>query len=99
LRQARAKIVQERSRVGGPLEEKVKKVEATIERLENESDEVSAALEAASVAGDGGAIAKHSRRSEQLRQEIDAAFDKLETATKAFEDATREFDKRLQELG
>ena len=99
LRQARAKIVQERSRVGGPLEKKVKKIEATIERLESKSVEVSAALEAASVAGDGGAIAKHSRRSEQLRQEIDAAFDQLDTATKAFEDATREFDKRLQELG
>jgi ATP-binding cassette subfamily F protein 3 len=98
LRQARAKIVQERSRVVSPLEKKVGALEEKIERCEVEAAAALAALEQASVAGDGDAIAEQSRRHERLKTEIDAAFDELEKATAAFEDAARQFDDRLEEL-
>ncbi len=98
IRQARAKIVQERSRVVGPLEKKVEELEARIEHLEAEEAEVIAALEAASVSGDGEAIAELSRRHGQLKSEIEGAFEKLDSATKACENASREYDERLDEL-
>jgi len=98
LRQARAKIVQERSRAVGPLEKSVREFENIIERLEAEAAQALAALERASVAGDGAAIAEQSRRHERLKQDIDDAFEKLDEATKVYEEAAREFDDRLDEL-
>jgi ATP-binding cassette subfamily F protein 3 len=98
LRKARAKIVQERSRAVGPLEKKVKELEEKIERMEREAAAALAALEDASVAGDGEAIAAESRRHERLKDGIDAAFEELDRAAKACEDAAREFDDRLDEL-
>jgi ATP-binding cassette subfamily F protein 3 len=98
LRQARAKIVQERSRVVGPLEERVAELEASIERLETEAADALSALEQASIAGDGGAIAEQSRRHERLETRIDEAFDDLEAATRERDDAARPFDDRLREL-
>jgi ATP-binding cassette subfamily F protein 3 len=98
LRQARAKIIQERSRVVGPLEKKVKELEARIESLERESARVISALEAASLAVDGEAIAENSRRNKQLEAEIDDAFEELDRATKEFERAAQVFDAQLDEL-
>lgn len=99
LRQARARIIQERSRVVGPLERRVTELESNIERLEQEMARVVSALETASLAGDADAIATHSRKHKQLQTEIDGAFDELETATKAFEEAAQSFDARMDELG
>jgi ATP-binding cassette subfamily F protein 3 len=98
LRQARAKIVQDRSRVVGPLEKKIKEIEDTIERLERDASAALEQLETASVAGEGGAIAEQSRLHEQLKAEIDDAFDELERAVKARDDAARQFDGRLDGL-
>ncbi len=98
LRQARAKIVQERSRIVGPLEKKVGELEASIEKLEAESAASLKALEAASVAGDGNAIAEHSRNHDRLEAAIEAAFEALEPASAEFEAAAGEFDRRLDEL-
>jgi ATP-binding cassette subfamily F protein 3 len=98
LRQARAKIIQERSRIVGPLEKEVKKLETKIEKLEEEIATVIAALEAASLRGDGEAIAENSRLSKQFEAEIDAAFVELEIASKAYEKAAEMFDKQLDEL-
>jgi ATP-binding cassette subfamily F protein 3 len=98
LRQARAKIVQERSRVVGPLERKVARLEDEIERLEAEAAAALDAMERASVAGDGDALAEQSRRHQQIKSAIDDAFEKLESATAAFEEAAGRFDDRLDEL-
>jgi ATP-binding cassette subfamily F protein 3 len=98
LRQARAKIVQERSRVVSPLEKKVATLEEQIEHLEGEAAAALAAMERASVTGDGEAIADQSRRHEQLKAEIDDAFGELEAATTAYEEVARQFDDRLDEL-
>jgi ATP-binding cassette subfamily F protein 3 len=98
LRQARAKIIQERSRIVAPLEKKIKQLEAKIETLEGELAEVIAALETASLAGDGEAIAENSRRNKQLEADIDEAFEELEGATKEYERAAETFDVQLDEL-
>jgi ATP-binding cassette subfamily F protein 3 len=97
-RQARAKIVQERSRVVGPLERRVQELEASIERLEGEAAAELAALERASVAGDGDAIARHARNHERVKRDIDAAFERLEAATSAYDEAARRFDDELDRL-
>ncbi|MFH1755996.1 MAG: ABC-F family ATP-binding cassette domain-containing protein, partial [Candidatus Latescibacterota bacterium] len=97
LRQARAKIVQERSRVVGPLEKKVNELETKIEAMEREAAQVIAALEAASLAGDGEAIAGSSRRNKQLTADIDLAFEALDAATKQYEEAARVYDEQLDE--
>jgi ATP-binding cassette subfamily F protein 3 len=98
LRQARAKIVQDRSRAVGPLEKRVNGLEETIERLEGEVTAALEAMEAASMAGNGEEIAEQSRRHESLKLEVDGAYERLDAATEAFEDAAREFDERLDEL-
>ncbi len=99
LRQERAKIIQERSRIVGPLERTVKQLEEKIHRLESEEREVLAGMEAAALASDGAAIAMHSRRHDELKAAIDAAFDDLERATKSYENAAREYDTKLDQLG
>ena len=99
LRQARAQIVQERSRVVGPLEKTVKDLEKRIESLEAISADVLIKLESASVAGDGEAIGNHSRRHEELTRDINAAFEQLDGATKAYEEAAGEFDEQLGDIG
>jgi ATP-binding cassette subfamily F protein 3 len=98
IRQARAKIVQERSRIVGPLERRVQELEQSIERLEAEAAAELAALEQASVDGDGDAIARHARSHERIKSEIEAAFEDLEEATSAYEDAARRFDDQLDGL-
>jgi ATP-binding cassette subfamily F protein 3 len=98
LRQARARIIQERSVAVGPLEKRVRKLEEKIEALELESAEALSALEAASVAGDGDSIASNSRRHDLLRRDIESAFDALDEATKEMDRASSRFDRRLDEL-
>jgi ATP-binding cassette subfamily F protein 3 len=95
LRQARAKIVQERSQAVAPLEKRVRELEAVIEGLDEEAAEVMSALEQAALAGDGEAMARNSRRHESIKQEIDHAFEALEAATKEYEEAARAYDDRL----
>ncbi|UCH83703.1 MAG: ABC-F family ATP-binding cassette domain-containing protein [Candidatus Latescibacterota bacterium] len=99
LRQERAKVIQERSRVVGPLEHAAAELEKWIEDLERQQAEALSAMEAASLSGDGEAIAEHSRRHEQLQKEIEAAFDQLDAATKAYDEAARDYDTRLDDLG
>jgi ATP-binding cassette subfamily F protein 3 len=98
LRQARAKIVQQRSQVVGPLEKRVQELEGSIERLEAEAADVLAGLEQAAIDGDGEAMAENSRRNEQIKTEIDRAFEALDEATKAYEAAAAEYDRHLEEL-
>jgi len=98
LRQARAKILQERSKAIAPLEKRVQRIEARIVELEEEEKAEIAALNDASIAGDGEAIADHSRRSAGVKSRIDAAYDELEAATRDLERASGEFDARLDEF-
>ena len=55
-------------------------------------------LHEASQAGDGAAIAEHSRAVADLQKQIDARFDELEKATIEHDWSAREYDERLQAL-
>ena len=99
LRQARARILQERSRVLEPLQKRVNDLEARIVTLEAEVKTTMEALEKASATGDAHAIAQLSKKTGQLRQEIDGRFNELESAASAMDRAGDDFTKQLNELG
>ncbi len=93
-RKSRAKRVQERARVLGPLEKRVAELEARIESLERERDETFRLLSDASASGDAPAIAELSKKSREAGPRIDAAYADLETAADELERATKTFDER-----
>ncbi len=96
-RQARAKFVQERARVLGPLEKRVADLETLIVSLEREREMAFAALAEASAKGDAVTIAKLSKKSGEIGPRIDWAYTELEKVTGELETATREFDNRFSE--
>jgi ATP-binding cassette subfamily F protein 3 len=98
-RQARAKLVQERSRKLAPLEKRVAELEARIGALERERDETFRLLSDASAAGNATAIAELSKKSREVGPKIDAAYEQLESATRDLERETRAFDEREQDAG
>ncbi len=97
-RQARAKLVQERSRVVGPLERKVAEIEARIVSLERDRENTFTALADASGRGDAATIAELSKKSQELGPRIDAAYVELEKASTRYEREAKTFDDRLREM-
>jgi ATP-binding cassette subfamily F protein 3 len=98
LRQARAAILNERSRVVGPLQKQVDDLESRIVELEAEVKSNVAALEQASAQGDTTEITERSKTGGHLKQDIDRLFGELETATSELERATTDFARRLEKL-
>jgi ATP-binding cassette subfamily F protein 3 len=99
LRQARARVLQERSRVVGPIELRVKELETRITSLEGKAIAVLQALEKASISGAADVIAEESRRHTELKGEIDKLYAQLEAATQELEMRAAAFDQQLEELG
>ncbi len=93
-RQARARQVQERAKLIGPLEKRVGDLEALIVSLERERDVAFAALAEASSSGDAVTIAKLSKKSSEVGPRIEWAYGELEKATKELEAAAKAFDER-----
>ncbi len=98
-RQARAKLVQERSRALAPLERRVAELEARIESLERERDHSFRLLSEASARGDAATIAELSKKSREITPRIDAAYAELETASRDLERETKAFDARESGAG
>ncbi|HXV15011.1 MAG TPA: ABC-F family ATP-binding cassette domain-containing protein [Candidatus Krumholzibacteria bacterium] len=98
-RQARAKMIQERSRKLAPLEKRVAEIEARIESLERERDETFRLLSEASATGNASAIAELSKKSREVGPKIDAAYEHLESATRDLERETKAFDEREKSAG
>ena len=96
-RQARARMVQERGRVVAPLERRVADAEARIMSLERDRDNTFTALANASAGGDAAAIAELSKKSRDLAARIETAYDDLENATLAFEEAVRKFEEKWKD--
>jgi ATP-binding cassette subfamily F protein 3 len=97
-RQARAKIVQERSRVVGPLEKRVAQLEALIVSLERDRANTFTALADASARGDAHVIAELAKKSQEIAPRIEAAYADLEKASAEFERQAKTFDERLREM-
>jgi ATP-binding cassette, subfamily F, member 3 len=92
-RQARAKQVQERARLIGPIEKRVADLEVLIVSLERERDIAFAALADASAKGDATTIAKLSKKANEVGPRIEWAYGELDKATKELDTATRTFDE------
>ncbi len=98
MRQARAKILQERSRAVGPLERRVASLEEEIDKLESKAGALLTELEAASVAGEPVTIGNLTRQHTDVTRRIEALFGKLEADAAALEEQAADFDRRLDEL-
>ena len=98
MRQARAKVLQERSRTVAPLQKSVEDLEALIIAQETELESVNVALADASTRGDADMLQKLGRRSGELRQHIEDNFARLETESSRLEQLVREFDRRVAQL-
>ncbi len=96
-RQARAKMVQERARLLGPLERRVADIEARITALDRDRDNTFTALATASAAGNASVIADLSKKSRDIAARLDSAYDELERATVELERESRSFEERWKE--
>jgi ATP-binding cassette subfamily F protein 3 len=94
-RQARAKWVQERARVLGPLEKHVANLEERIESLERDRERIFHELTEASASGNASAIAELSKKSRDVGPRIEAAYHELETATRTLERESKAFEERM----
>ncbi|MBU0769299.1 MAG: ABC transporter ATP-binding protein, partial [Proteobacteria bacterium] len=97
-RRIRSKFVAERSGVLKPLEQRIFRIENSIEKHENELDGLNADLLTASQAGDGEKIGVLSRSIHSCQSAIDNLFDKLEQSTIALEEQKTIFEKKLEQL-
>ncbi len=96
-RRARARLVQERARVLGPLERRVTRLEELIATLEGDREKTFAALADASARGDARGIAELSKKSNEIGPQIDWAYSELEKAADELERAEKGFDERPRE--
>jgi hypothetical protein len=67
-------------------------------QLEADAEAALSAMSEASVAGEGEALAQHTRRHAELKNEIEKHYAELETASNALEKAASEWDGRLGEV-
>jgi ATP-binding cassette, subfamily F, member 3 len=98
VKKARARLLQERSKVMRPLEAEIQRLESAIVELEAEQGAVNEALIAASTSGDGAAIAPLARRNAQIPGERDALYAALDAVTREAEDRSAGFKARFEAL-
>ena len=94
-RQSRAKFVQERAKVVGPLEKRVAQLEALIVTLERDRDTTFTALADASARGDARVIAELSKKSGDITPQIEWAYDELEKVTTELDVVRARFDNAV----
>lgn len=98
LRKKRSMIVAERSRALKPLEQKIARIEAGIEKDEKTLARLNEAMQAASESGDAARIVALSRELHDCQARIDADFERLETLTETLERDGAVFDEKLARL-
>ena len=97
-RRLRSGFIAERSKALKPLEQRISGIENRIEKYENQLNELSADMLAASQAGDGEKIGALSRSIHLCRSTIDTLFDELEQSTAILEKQKAEFEKKQEHL-
>lgn len=98
MRQARARILRERSQTISPLQKRIDDLEMEIVELEKKARTLDTDLENASVRGEPKQIADLSRERVHIKNHIDRLFEALASTTDTLEATQCEFDRRLQEL-
>jgi ATP-binding cassette subfamily F protein 3 len=95
LRKRRAGIITERSRMLGPLEKEIFRVENGIDAREKTLKTLHTAMQEATLARDGKRISGISMEIHICEQEIESLFTDLEELTHRFDRINAEFEDRL----
>jgi ATP-binding cassette subfamily F protein 3 len=98
LRRKRSDIIKHRSKISGPLEKRIARLEDNIETHEVELDRLNQDMQQASQKQDGPLIAELSRAIHTNQSAIDQYFDELEKITHELDDHKADFEKQLQAL-
>ncbi len=99
LRKKRSEIITERSKVLSPIEKRIAKAEAEIERHENILKELHAQIQNATMSKDGKKIFEISHAILESEQAIEANFAELEEMHPLLEKHQAEFEERLAQAG
>jgi ATP-binding cassette, subfamily F, member 3 len=98
LRRKKSEIIAHRSRVLGPLQKKIARIEDAIEAREMRIKTVNEQLLTASQNGDGKKIQTLSKQLSDLEIEVEAFFADLEQKTCDLDSGNITFEKQLKEL-
>jgi ATP-binding cassette subfamily F protein 3 len=98
LRRLRSEIISQRSRVVGPLQTQIRKVEKAIETEESKLSRLNTSMQQAAQNQDGSQIGEISQAIHACQQTIDRLFKELEKFTDDFEIRNAEFEARLDRL-
>lgn len=98
LRKMRADVITQRSKVINPIEKRILKVEADIEKNEKRLKELHIAMQEASENQDGQKIVEISQSIHTSEEAIDTLFEELEDLTKSLEELSADFARKLEEL-
>jgi ATP-binding cassette subfamily F protein 3 len=98
LRRKRSDIIKHRSKITGPLEKRIARLEDDIETHEIELGRLNQDMQQASQKQDGQRIAELSRAIYANQSAIDTYFDELEKITHEFDSHNADFEKQLQAL-
>ena len=98
LRRIRAEIINERSRIINPMQQRIQEIEGLIIAHEKKMDAATGALLKVSEKGDWHECARLSQSIKDSKEEIELLFDELAALTDEIEIKSREFEKRLGEV-
>ncbi len=98
LKRQRSELIAEKGRTLKPLKKELKALERRIDALEKELAEINQDLIAASEAQNARRITELSRALHKRQQEIDSAYERLETVSTQHDAVEAEFDLRLEDL-
>jgi ATP-binding cassette subfamily F protein 3 len=98
IKKVRAEIIQEKSRILKPLEEKMKIIETTISVKEKEFNSNNERLVIASVKGDTDFLSEGAKLNKVLKSEIENLYTELASSVDKLERETEHFQKLLKNL-
>ena len=98
MRRKRSDIIAQRSKIAGPLEQRIAGLEDIIENHENELDRLNQAMQLASQQQEGEKISELARAIHANQSATEKDFDELEKITQELDRQNAVFEKQLQQL-
>jgi len=98
LRQKKSEIIAGRSKIIGPIQREINKIENAIEEKEAHTKNINESLLIASQEQDGPKIAALAKELAGFEKEVDALFEELERQMDEMEIKKKSFDQELNEL-
>jgi predicted nucleic acid-binding Zn-ribbon protein len=98
MRRVRARLIESRSKVLGPLQQEIESLEKAITRLENRIEDDNQSLIRASNVGDGRTITSLSISIHNSKIEIERLFDELDRLAGEHHRKSMEFEEQFNAL-